>query len=587
VNSAAYGVRRRIGALRDGIIILGFEAVRRLALELSVRSTIGHSRPGAAFNPLLYWRHAIAVASITRELARESATVDPETAYAAGLLHDIGKPLLESYGRISYSAFLDYLGPHPTLLIEQERRFIGLGHDTIGALYAAEINLPEQLIQAIRQHHQTSPENIGTSAAPLIALLSLADFIAWSHGYGSVAQNHPALLHPYVEQTLDLDSLDLEKLVRHMDHEVENAARLYHFTLPQPIKLRESLLRYNLTLGCLNSRLHHPEPRQETLLIPHHSLEQTAIISDTLHALRNDLGVERASLLLLDPRGRTLHLTACRNGVSDTPPHPDPIPLGPESGALLACLREKRKQRLSGQTPGERTLMQILGTKQISLIPVPGQHRMIGLLELDNGNSGRAIEDDTLGAAERIAQELGLGLEHAQLLEYSRQRASIDPLTELPNRSSLDTELKQRIAEARHGTRPLALAMLDIDRFKRFNDNFGHPAGDNVLKLIARTLQQTTRETNSVARYGGEEFTAILPGTTREQAIEYCQRLRRAIAKIGRLLTPRFPGEPLTISIGIALLHPTDTPATLLARADHALYRAKQRGRDRIELDDQ
>ncbi|MEW7981860.1 MAG: diguanylate cyclase [Candidatus Sedimenticola endophacoides] len=63
------------------------------------------------------------------------------------------------------------------------------------------------------------------------------------------------------------------------------------------------------------------------------------------------------------------------------------------------------------------------------------------------------------------------------------------------------------------------------------------------------------------------------------------QRLRRAIAKIGRLMTPRFPGEPLTISIGIALLHPNDTPATLLARADHALYQAKQRGRDRIELE--
>ncbi|MET0104962.1 MAG: GGDEF domain-containing protein [Sedimenticola sp.] len=99
---------------------------------------------------------------------------------------------------------------------------------------------------------------------------------------------------------------------------------------------------------------------------------------------------------------------------------------------------------------------------------------------------------------------------------------------------------------------------------------------------MGKALRQTTREGNFVGRYGGEEFTAILPGVSRDQAFNYCERLRRAIEKIGRLLERRFPDHPLTVSIGVAVLEEGDDAPSLLGRADEALYRAKQSGRNRV-----
>lgn len=155
-----------------------------------------------------------------------------------------------------------------------------------------------------------------------------------------------------------------------------------------------------------------------------------------------------------------------------------------------------------------------------------------------------------------------------------RADAGTDALTLLANRRALDTAL----AGLKHDVPVTALLMLDLDRFKSFNDNFGHQAGDEVLRETGKLLRAAVRPGDLVARYGGEEFVILLPGADGVAAERVGQRVLAAFR------AHPWPLRPVTISIGIAVASSADTPETLLQRADEALYRSKQAGRDCMTL---
>jgi len=154
--------------------------------------------------------------------------------------------------------------------------------------------------------------------------------------------------------------------------------------------------------------------------------------------------------------------------------------------------------------------------------------------------------------------------------EKVRELAVTDELTGLPNRRAWNTELPRTIERVRRTGDPLIVAIIDIDHFKHFNDAYGHPAGDRLLKEAAAAWQDQLRTADHLARYGGEEFVVLLPGATAEQAREIVDRMR--------LATPL--GQ--TFSAGIAVWNGGETSDALTARADAALYEAKNAGRDRI-----
>lgn len=157
-----------------------------------------------------------------------------------------------------------------------------------------------------------------------------------------------------------------------------------------------------------------------------------------------------------------------------------------------------------------------------------------------------------------------------------------DGLTEIYNRLWLDQTLPSLMKESHERRLPLVVGMVDVDHFKKFNDQHGHQAGDTVLQAVASQLQRTLRDSDRVARYGGEEFTLLLPLTRLKQARRVAERLRQSIATH----TVTHEDEtlpPVTISIGLTKMLPEDTPQTLLERADQALYQAKQNGRNRVE----
>jgi diguanylate cyclase (GGDEF)-like protein len=154
--------------------------------------------------------------------------------------------------------------------------------------------------------------------------------------------------------------------------------------------------------------------------------------------------------------------------------------------------------------------------------------------------------------------------------------ATLDGLTGLKNHRAFQQKLEEEYRRSRRYDIPLSLLMMDADHFKYYNDAFGHPAGDEVLKTLAHVLTEGARTTDFVARYGGEEFTVILPGTTAEQAVAAAERFRSAIE------TAHWPLRPVSVSVGVSTLCPdTANAAVLIREADRALYQSKASGRNR------
>jgi diguanylate cyclase (GGDEF)-like protein len=186
---------------------------------------------------------------------------------------------------------------------------------------------------------------------------------------------------------------------------------------------------------------------------------------------------------------------------------------------------------------------------------------------------------------ERAHRALGQQNEELRLLSEELRRKSItDSLTGMANRAFfLDSAAAMVGVAKRHGT-PLALLLVDADHFKRINDDFGHPAGDAVLQLLAAVLTAQTREGDVAARYGGEEFIVALPHTTAQAAGELAERIR---ARIAAQPSPSgMAGLRIAVSIGVAQYRPEEPDiGETIRRADAALYAAKHAGRDCVRVD--
>jgi diguanylate cyclase (GGDEF)-like protein len=209
-----------------------------------------------------------------------------------------------------------------------------------------------------------------------------------------------------------------------------------------------------------------------------------------------------------------------------------------------------------------------------------------GDLEVDLPTTGEAGEVDALTTVfNNMVRRLRAGRQQlASLNEALRAHAEsleklsvTDGLTGLVNHRALMQRLGEETIRAKRTERPFCVVMVDVDYFKKYNDEFGHPAGDEVLKQVAQILKDSTRTVDCVARYGGEEFSALLPETSVDGAMEVAERMRVKVE------SAQFAGSAVTVSIGVAEF-PTDAPTAekIIAVADRALYDAKKLGRNRV-----
>ena len=172
------------------------------------------------------------------------------------------------------------------------------------------------------------------------------------------------------------------------------------------------------------------------------------------------------------------------------------------------------------------------------------------------------------------------GFELKEAYKRIEELAELDELTGSFNRRYIMRMLDDEIARAHRSQAPCSIALIDLDWFKRVNDAYGHPTGDEVLRTFAITVFANIRNTDRFGRYGGEEFLLVLPDTANDVAARTLDRLRAIVAELD--WSAFSPGMRVTISAGVATLKPVETADTFLARADNALYAAKARGRNRI-----
>ena len=238
-----------------------------------------------------------------------------------------------------------------------------------------------------------------------------------------------------------------------------------------------------------------------------------------------------------------------------------------------------------GQTVGEMSI--ILGTSASAHVRAVERTHVMAIDEaafwrLVGMSHAFATNLLHLLARRMRAQNSAIVESHDEKERFEHQ-ALADGLTGANNRRWLDEKLPGYVSRHHRDNKPLTALLLDVDHFKRFNDTYGHAAGDEVLRLVANTLKGALRPGDVVARYGGEEFVVILPGTPLGGARVAAERLRERVASTP---VPPCKGQELpavNVSIGLAELGPEDTAASLLSRADELLYRAKKNGRNRVE----
>ena len=215
-------------------------------------------------------------------------------------------------------------------------------------------------------------------------------------------------------------------------------------------------------------------------------------------------------------------------------------------------------------------LTKITGSRAVLFEPVTRDGRRTALLAVGFSESRSRLPEHSLYMVELVAAEIAAALDRDDLVARMATQARTDPLTGAANRRSWDEELERELAHARRTGEPLSVALIDIDRFKAFNDSNGHTAGDELLRDLVTALRGELRTGDIVARWGGEEFAVAMPACDLDHSRVIAARLLGVV-----------PGAQ-TISIGLTQAGVDDTPRTLIGRADRALYAAKGAGRNQV-----
>jgi len=252
------------------------------------------------------------------------------------------------------------------------------------------------------------------------------------------------------------------------------------------------------------------------------------------------------------------------------------------ANACQACI-ELRTVAVDNLATQDKCLnLQKVKTGSSICVPIEGGDTLLGVLHLRRRHPD-AFSDEDIQLAQALTYQFGLAMQRASLFEQVNRLAITDSLTGLYNYRKMTRDLDREIVRSRRYHHPFSFIMADIDHFKSLNDQYGHLAGDEVLRAVARALNTGRREVDRVYRYGGEEFSVLLPETDWPEAFEVAEKLRK---KVGDMEV-KIKGEPeplsATISMGVASFS-SDSVALehLISAADEALYSAKESGRNKV-----
>ncbi|MBC2679207.1 GGDEF domain-containing protein [Pseudomonas baltica] len=252
-----------------------------------------------------------------------------------------------------------------------------------------------------------------------------------------------------------------------------------------------------------------------------------------------------------------------------------------DSRSAALALDDVLREHVDGLQTSMRGAVDIDGLKQVLESRLEGLLASMEQHRLQREAREQEITARLQGLGERVTSMEREALDYRDKLEQQRNKALLDPLTGLPNRAAWSERLVLEHVRSQQTGNGLLLAILDLDHFKSINDTFGHQAGDKVLKIIANVLRKGLRGDDFIARFGGEEFALLMPGSDLGGGSRLLERLRAAVEQCPF----HFKGErvSVTMSAGVAVFKPGENASQVLKRADQALYRAKEAGRNQIE----
>lgn len=340
----------------------------------------------------------------------------------------------------------------------------------------------------------------------------------------------------------------------------------------------------------LDSLLHEARLNQDKLR-RFDQLERRLVAAPTLAALIDTLLVDyprlfqldAVTLALVDPEHEVRALlgdAAARSGLL----------LLPGEDALQALYGAQPRPLLMAAAPAHDFLFEGAPktAASVALLPLLQRGLCMGSLNLGSADARRFVAGSSTDFLERLCALVALCLHNALASERLKLAGLTDALTGVHNRRYFEARCLEEVQAARRNKLPLVCMFLDVDRFKTLNDTLGHPAGDQVLRYVARLIKVQLRGSDVVARYGGEEFVVLLPATPLQNGLDTAERIRRIVA--AQSVPVAGQGDVhVTISIGVSLLHVPQQggeaaalAADMIQRADQAVYAAKQAGRNRV-----
>jgi diguanylate cyclase (GGDEF)-like protein len=221
------------------------------------------------------------------------------------------------------------------------------------------------------------------------------------------------------------------------------------------------------------------------------------------------------------------------------------------------------------------------------VVPIIQGEELWGLLIAHHCSCPRHWRQLEVSLLSQLATQVAIAIKQSELYQQVQRQATVDGLTQIPNRRRFDEYFQQVWQQMEAIQAPLSIILCDIDFFKFYNDTYGHPAGDDCLRQVAAAINKAgNRPGDLVARYGGEEFVIVLPNTSALGAVQVAERIRAEVKALEISHEKSLVSQYVTLSLGVASLIPAanSSPAALIASADDALYQAKAQGRDCLRL---
>jgi diguanylate cyclase (GGDEF)-like protein len=294
-----------------------------------------------------------------------------------------------------------------------------------------------------------------------------------------------------------------------------------------------------------------------------------------LRTMAKEVGARTASLAVFNEAEDALVITATHGYPRAIVEH---VLLEPGQGVMGGTFASGRPAiGCSSEAPRRRRYR----SDSYMTVPLVASGRTLAVIAFTDRADGRAFNARDLASIRLLAAPAALALARHRLsesLDELTRAATVDPVTGLFNRRYFETRIQAEVQRARRQQQDLALLMVDIDDFKRINDTFGHLEGDRALRDVAALLRRGVRIFDVCARYGGEEFAIVMPGATRQMAVQIAERIRLGMHDRSRM-TPL----AMTVSIGVGFLGPDQSQEDLIASADRALIAAKRAGKNIVK----